>query len=171
MEKIEYALESFKNIQDLIKFIDQKSGAVLVIAGLIFTGYVEFIKDLKLVESNPYSLIEIVTFVSSLLTLITLIVVIYISIFKVLKPRLAVNYKEDEASLFYFEHLEKMGKTEIINNYESLDDSKKLTYIIEQQFEVSKILKQKTKFLSISFNWLFASVLFLIIFIICSIQL
>jgi len=31
MNKTDYAIESFKNIQDLIKFADQKAGAVIVV--------------------------------------------------------------------------------------------------------------------------------------------
>jgi len=43
MDKTTFAFESFKNIQDLIKFADQKSSAVLVVAGLTFTGYIQFL--------------------------------------------------------------------------------------------------------------------------------
>jgi hypothetical protein len=46
MDRITYALESFKNIQDLIKFTDQKSSAVLVVIGLVFTAFVQYIEKL-----------------------------------------------------------------------------------------------------------------------------
>ena len=46
MEKQEFALESFKNIQQLIQFTDQKSGAILVVSGLVLTVFLEFSKNL-----------------------------------------------------------------------------------------------------------------------------
>ena len=46
MNKPEYALESFKNIQDLIKFADQKAGALLVVIGLVFTAFVQYLEKL-----------------------------------------------------------------------------------------------------------------------------
>lgn len=171
MNKTEYALESFKNIQNLIKFIDQKSGAVLVIAGLIFTGYIEFLKDIELTIPKSATFFEIVTFIAILVTAISLIIVIYISIFKVLKPRLAKNYKKDEFSLFYFEHLSALGKEDVSIQYQTLDDQGMLKHIIDQQHEVSEILKRKTSELGKSFNYLFISIFSLIIFIISSLQL
>lgn len=171
MNKIEYALESFKNIQDLIKFIDQKSSIVIVIAGLVFTGYVEFVKKLQLAIFNQVSLIGVITFISSTITLITLVYVIYLSIFKILKPRLAKNYSEDEFSLFYFEHISALGRQGINNQYELLTEDYMLKSIIDQQYEISKILEQKTIKLGISFKYLFVSIVSLIIFIISSTQL
>jgi len=169
MKNIEFALESFKNIQELIRFIDQKSGAVLVIAGLVFTGYIEFLKDLDF--SNSFSFWGIITLISSIATLISLVVVIYISIFQVLKPRLAKNYQKDEYSLFYFEHLSNLGKEKLNNEYKSVNEDDMLKYVVDQQFEISKILEQKTDKLGLSFNLLFVSIISLITFIISSIQL
>ncbi|ESS66027.1 hypothetical protein MGMO_216c00020 [Methyloglobulus morosus KoM1] len=54
MEKQNFALESIKNIQELIRFIDQKSGAVLLVSGLIMTAFLEFSKELIFnFKSNP----------------------------------------------------------------------------------------------------------------------
>lgn len=171
MNKQEFALESFKNIQDLIKFIDQKSGAVLVIAGLVFTGYIDFLKGLEIVSTNDISFLEIVTFISSLLTVLSLITVLYISVFKILKTRLAKNYSQGEYSLFYYEHLAKIDKLKIEEEYEKLDDKKMLKYILDQQYEISRILEKKTKYFGLTLNILFTSIISLIVFIISSIQL
>ena len=164
MERIDFVLASFKNIQELIRFIDQKSGAILVLSGILFTGYISFIKRLIFCQFDEISFINVLVFIASLSTVISLIVVIYISIFKVLKPRLAENYQPDEFSLFYFEHIHKLGKTKVLKEYELLDDEKMMKYIIDQQHQVSLILDKKTKALGISFNWLFYSLISFILF-------
>jgi hypothetical protein len=171
VDRLTFALESFKNIQDLIKFVDQKSGAILVVTGLIFTGYAQFIEGLIFVEPNNVALLGILTFVASLSTFTSLIFVIYLNIFKVLKPRKAIHYKKDESSLFYYEHIYGTGKVEILNKYESIDEKTMLKNIIEQQHEIARILKLKTDSLNKSLNWLFASVLSVMMFILLSNQL
>lgn len=169
MEKENFAIESFKNIQELIRFIDQKSAAVLVIAGLSFTGFIEFAKNLSFVPMKEADFFGIVCFLSGSITVISLIAVLWVSIFRVLKPRLAKNYKQDEHSLFYFEHLSQLGKEQTLVEYQNLNSDLILKNIIDQKFEVSKIMEQKTGFLSISFNFLFASIISLIVFILTSI--
>lgn len=171
MEKTEFALESFKNIQELIKFVEQKSGAVLIITGFIFTGYIEYLKNLEFTSFSSTSIFGIIVFISSITTLISLILVIHKSIFKVLKPRLAKNYRENEFSLIYYEHLCCQERDEIYNKYKNLTEKKILKDIIGQQHEVSKILSEKTLELGKSFNYLFVSMFSVIIFIISTYQL
>ena len=169
MDKFIFALESFKNIQDLIKFIDQKSSAVLVVTGLIFTGYTQFLEGL--IFTSNFNSLGFLTFISSLSTLISLLIVIYISIYKVLKPRVATHYTANEYSLFYYEHIYQIGKDNILKQYNNLNSDVILKNIIDQQHEVSHILSKKTKFLSYSFSWLFVSIVSTLFFIIFSIQL
>lgn len=171
MEKVDFALESFKNVQELIRFIDQKSGAVLVIAGLAFTSYIEFAKELKLVPINEVCFLGALCFLSGLAAFFCLIGVTWISIFRVLKPRLAKNYSEDEHSLFYFEHLSKLGKENTLKEYQNLNPTSMIKYIVDQQYEVSRILEKKTEYLGKSFNFLFVSIISLAIFILTSITL
>jgi hypothetical protein len=171
MKKTDFVLESFKNIQDLIKFIDQKSAAVLVISGLIFTGYLEFFKTLEFVSPANASLIGILTFVTSLCTISSLIVTIYISIFLVLKPRLAKNYNKNDFSLFYFEHVSALGKDKVSEAFKLLDETTMEKHIIDQQHEVAIILEEKTSNLGLSFNFLFITVISTMLFITFSIQL
>jgi hypothetical protein len=171
MKKVEFALESFKNIQELIRFIDQKSGAVVVIAGLAFTAYVEFIKNLDFATLSEVSYIGIICFISSFVTVIGLFGVVWISIFQILKPRLAKNYSSEELSLFYFEHLSKLGKVDVKTEFNNLTESKMLENILDQQFEISQIMEQKTENLRRSFNFLFTSIISLMIFILTSILL
>lgn len=171
MDKINFAFESFKNIQDLIKFVDQKSSAVLVVAGLIFTGYIQFLQGLTFSLTEGLTYYGITTFIASIATLISLLLVVHISIFKVLKPRKAKHYAKEDTSLFYYEHLAKVGKESVLETYKTIDTDIMLKNIIDQQHEVSKILKEKTAELGKSFNWLFASIVSVILFIIFSIQL
>jgi hypothetical protein len=169
MDKISYALESFKNIQDLIKFADQKAGAILVVIGLIFNAFVQFIANLTFSFPNV-TLIGSLTFIAGIVTIICLIVVFYFSIFKILKPRFAKNYQEGELSTFYFEHISFESKN-IHNKFQSINEEIMLKDILDQKIEVSNILNQKNENLSIAFIWLFISIISSIIFILLSTQL
>lgn len=169
MEKINYALESFKNIQDLIKFADQKAGGILIIIGLIFTAFVQYLENLTFSVNKP-TFIGVLTFMAGLATIINLSFVIYYSIFKILKPRFAKNYKEGEISTFYYEHINKESKS-IHSKFESLTNEKMLKDILDQIIEVSNILNKKNQNLSNSFIWLFFSLIASMTFILLSIQL
>jgi hypothetical protein len=169
MNKPEYALESFKNIQDLIKFADQKAGALLVVIGLVFTAFVQYLEKLTF-STDSITVIGTLTFLTGTATIIAIIAVLYLTVFKILKPRFAVNYQEGENSTFYFEHISKVGD-ELHKMYSSIDDGQMLKDILDQQVEVSNILNEKNKNLAKSFNWLFLSVLTSIGFIILSTQL
>ena len=171
MKKTDFALESFKNIQDLIKFIDQKSSLVLVVSGLIFTGYIEFIKDLIFISPRDSNFWSILTFLSSLSTLICLTLVLYISIFKILKPQKAKHYGVSDKSLFYYEHLASIGKEQVLAEYDSISEDKMLKEIIDQQHEVSVILNTKQNEFGKSLIFLFVSMISIIIFILSSFQL
>ncbi len=166
MDKVNYAIESLKNIQGLIKFTDQKSGASLIVSGLVLTAYLDSAKDLSFSNLNSITLVGIIVFLSGLSTLITICITIYLSFFKILKPRFARTYLDDEISLYYFEHLAQIGKEMILNKYNEVNEKDMLKYIIEQQYEVSLILSKKTTELNKSFNYLFVSIVSLILFIV-----
>ncbi|CAM4003394.1 Hypothetical transmembrane protein [Flavobacterium branchiophilum] len=169
MDKINYALESFKNIQDLIKFADQKAGAILVVIGLIYTAFVQYLENLVFSLTNP-TFIGVFTFVMGIGTIVCLSFVLYYSLFKILKPRLSKNYREEDLSTFYFEHISKESKN-IHTKFETITEEIMLKDILDQKIEVSNILNEKNKNLSISFVWLFFSLISSMIFILLSIQL
>lgn len=171
MDKIAYSIESFKNIQDLIKFADQKAGAVLVLAGLILTEYIQFLGTLKFSGLECITFLGILTFITSITTFSSLLFVLCMTIFDVLKPKTAKHYDKKELSLFYYEHIYHAGKNKIATEYESIDENIMLKNIIDQQHEISAILKRKTFALSKIFNWLFVSIISVIIFIFLSNQL
>lgn len=165
MEKHDFALESFKNIQELIRFIDQKAGAVLVISGFVLTTFLEFSKELAFTRS--ISATGATVFICGLATGGLLICAIYLSI-KTIKPKLAENYVAGEHSLFYFEHLAQMQKTNICTEINSLSEEKMIEHIVSQSFEVSKILTEKTKNVGLSMMFLSGSIISLLLFILTS---
>lgn len=160
MNKIEFALESFKNIQDLIKFTDQKTGAILVIGGLLFTSFIDVAKDFEVIAFNESTIYGIITFISGFLTILSLAVLAYISIYKVLKPKKAINYDNGEYSLFYFDHIANNEKRKLVDSYQNLDENEILKCIIDQKFEVSRILKSKNDSFNDVLTSLFAAIFF-----------
>jgi len=170
MDKVIFALENFKNIQELIKFIDQKAGAILVLYGFIIAAFIEFTNRLFLV--NPFeigdykkSLISIMTFVSGLALVLILLYQLYSILFDIIKPRLAKNYSKNEYSLFYFEHIAHIDKKVIIADYENITEERMLAEVIGQVYEVSKIMKKKVKKLAQIVKFFFLSIILLLIFI------
>jgi hypothetical protein len=166
MEKENFALESFKNIQELIRFVDQKSGAVLLVSGLIMTAFLEFSKNL-IFNFESITSTGAFTFLFGVSTVLLLIYVIYLSIFKILRPRLAKFYSDGD-SLFYFGHLAHMDRNNILENFKNLDDATILKNLSEQIFEVSRILDAKSNELHNSMNYLYLSLLSLLAFILVS---
>lgn len=168
MDKYEFALESFKNIQELIKFTDQKSGGVLVVAGLELTAFSSCIDKLNF-NNNYSSIASITTIVLGIITTLLLVYTIYISVFKILRPRLANHYSGHNFSLFYFNHLASMtDKTEMFDKFKNIDNDKILRNFTDQIFEVSKILNMKINELHNSMSSLFYSIISLSLFIIVS---
>ncbi len=168
MEQQEFALECFKNTQELIRFVDQKSGAVLVVSGLILTVFLEISKAL-IFQFQPISWAGFLTFLFGTTTTLLLIYVIYISIFKILRPRLAKHYAATELSLLYFNHLAQVNdKSAMFMQFKKLDDDVILQNITDQVFEISKILDNKIIALHHSMNFLFYAVASLLFFILTS---
>lgn len=168
MDNHTFTLESFKNIQDLIKFTDQKSGGILVVAGLELTAFISCIDKLSF-NKNYTSALSVTTFLLGLITATLLIITIYYSVFKVLRPRMANHYSGNDASLFYFNHLASMtDKTGMYEKFRDVTDDFILRNLTDQIFEVSKILKTKTNALYRSMNFLFYSIISLSIFTLVS---
>lgn len=171
MDRCEFAIESFKNVQELIRFIDQKAGAVLVIYGFILTAFIDFAKKLDFV--NPFDAEGFFSIVHSILTFVfglcltsILMYQMYILIIEILRPRLAMNYSVDKKSIYYFEHIASMQKQSYISTFQQLENENELTAeVLEQVYEVSKIMKTKAEKLSRVMNCLYFSIVLLLIFI------
>ena len=166
MKKIEFALESFRNIHDLIKFTDQKASAVLVLAGLVITVFLKLSENLYFVSPSKSSIVQFFAFVAGAITILGLTYVICLITLKVLKARLAENYNQNELSIFYFEHINQIDKLEMTEKYKSLKKDEMLTYVLDQQSEVSRVLCSKIRFLNQSLIVMLLSIVMLLVFIV-----
>lgn len=174
MDKNDLLQFNHSNIQELIRFIDQKAGALLVIYVFLFTATIEFAKDLKFV--NPFafeSLPEI--FSSSIVLLLGLGIIallmyqVYVVLFEVIKPRNAKSYTQEEQSIVYFEHISKRTKEDFINHFEQIPENtineviqKEMT---QQVYEISCIMSQKSEKFNSVLKYLFISTFLLLAFI------
>lgn len=163
MEKLEYLKSSFVNIQELIKFTDQKIASVLVLCGIEITIFFELSKNTIIIKNN-LSLQSIITFLSGIVFLTLLFIIIYLSIMRILKPRFARHYNADQYSLIYFEHIALNDKTVLFDNIEKLNKNDKIQEFADQLYEVSKILYRKNKYCSIVMQLLFYKIISLIIY-------
>lgn len=163
-EQIEHLKSSFDNVQELIKFTDQKIAAVLVVCGIKISIFFEQIKSLVF-DINNLNFNSIAIFVSGIIISVITVVILYLSIINVLKPGFAKFYKNSSYSTYYFEHIALNEKEELykkINKCTLKDFKHELT---DQLFEVSKILYRKNKNCSIIMVLLFINILCLCFFI------
>jgi len=173
MDKPLFAFENLRNIQDLIKFIDQKAGALLVVYGFILTAFIDFAKRLKFV--NVFELNGVIEIVLSILTFVVGIGLVffityqlYIIIVLILKPRIAGHYAPQELSVMYYEHICQMGKVRLLQEFNALNEQTLANEILGQVFEVSKILDKKSKYLAKTMNYLLYTIIGLLFFILLS---
>jgi hypothetical protein len=167
MDTNQYLLEDLKNIQELIRFADQKAAALLTIYGLIVTSFVAYSKDLFVTQVPITDWSWHLWFSAILVTLFACIVLyqIHLVMFKVIKPKLAKHYSVESASTFYFEHIANLDKELYLGMVNRLDDDKIRTDLSEQIYEISVILKGKLKTISSSITWLYLSIIALLLII------
>jgi hypothetical protein len=170
MNKNDLAQYNHSNIQELIRFIDQKAGALLVIYGFILTALVEYSKDLIFI--NPFKLskfpdifISMLLFLAGAWILFLMLYQIYVVIFKIIRPRKAVNYTQEEISTIYFNHISKSKKEDFIKLYTELPDDKVQKELLDQIYEVSCILSQKSENFNSILKWLYTSIISMLLFI------
>lgn len=161
MEREEYLLENFKNIQELIKFIDQKANFLMAVYAFMMTSFVAITKNLTFV--SPSSTIEKLIFFVGASFIGWTIYQIYIIIFKIVRPRKAKNYNPNEASTFYFGHIKNMDRNDFLATVRdaNLNVGNEISC---QIFEVAKILNKKMDAISDVTGQLFGSIIILIIF-------
>ena len=167
-DKSNLALENLKNIQEMIRHIDQKVYLTLVVYGFLITIYLEEAKTL--IFKNPFSFLGIkcfmslMTFASGLFFCVSIIIQIYFILFKIICSRNAKNYKEKESNcLFYFEHIKKMGKQKFLKKFKN-SEIKLLDDILTQIYEVSCIFEKKSRNYNKLLKYIFLSIVSLIIF-------
>ncbi|GAS84920.1 unknown protein [Paenibacillus amylolyticus] len=172
MSKYSFTLDSFKNIQELIRFMDQKSSAILVIFGFILTAFVNNASKLHFV--NPFLISPWNGFLSSCTLLVgvsTLALLLYkirIIINEILKPRVAKHYLPEHYSLFYYGHIKLMEKERYLEEVENMPENQAEQELAAQVYEVSQILSSKTESLNKVMSRMFYLIGLLLTFIFLS---
>lgn len=161
-----YCLDNFKNIQELIKFADQKASGLLVVYGFLITIFINFFTDSEFISIQEATIKEWITLVLGLIFCITMIVQIFYIVFKVIFPRRASNYYNEVNCTFYYEHISKMKKTDFIDFIKSEDIDENIESIASQIYEVSKILDKKHENIRIAVILLVFSVISLVGYVI-----
>jgi hypothetical protein len=165
-QKIEHQRFSFLNIQELIRFTDQKVAAILVIVGLLITAFMTVLQHFPVFFSTLNSDYALIYF-AGIIFITDVIIIFYLSIFNVLKPNLAKHYSKNEFSTLYYEHIAASQKEDLWKSVEDLDARKQLIEISDQIFEISKILLKKIKNTSVIIVLLFFAIILLGIFTFC----
>lgn len=172
-EKIDYgrctlALENLKNIQEMIRHIDQKVYLTLIVYGFLINFFLKEFQNSNFF--NPFNFsglkfwICFGTFFFGALFLISIIYQIWFVLFKIICSRSSKNYKADEIDcLFYFSHINKMSKTKFLENFKN-SEIKLLNDILTQIYEVSRILDSKSKNYNKLLKFIFISIILLTIF-------
>ncbi|MFW9929883.1 MAG: hypothetical protein ACFFD1_10865 [Candidatus Thorarchaeota archaeon] len=170
MKKTDFLLEDFKNIQELIKFIDQKAALILVVCSILLSVFIEISRKLSLssidtLKNNGNLLNGILTFTLGVAFIFMIVIIFYLCIFHILKPKFAKHYNLMDSSLFYFEHIANKEKKAFKIDIEKLNENLMFDNISDQIFETSKILYKKSKSCALTMNILFATILNLLLFI------
>lgn len=167
MEKEEYLLSSFNNVQSLIQFADQKVASILLVDSITIGIFVSQAKEFSF-SINNLSFWNIVTFISGLIFVILNILILYKGIMKVLRPAFAKHYSSNDFSLFYFGHIASHNKTEVFEESKKINDKRITKELSDQLFEISKILNRKNREINKIAVYLFFSILSFVVFLFSS---
>lgn len=164
MEKEDYLLSSFNNVQSLIQFADQKVASILLVDSITIGIFVSRATDfcISLSSITGWGLIS---FFSGIVFIISNLIALYKGIIKVLKPRFAKFYKPNEISLYYFEHIANSKKDEVQKKANKLSKTVMYEELSAQLYEVSKILNKKNKQVSQICICLFISIIAFLFFL------
>jgi hypothetical protein len=170
MDKDELLIHNHTNIQELIRFIDQKAGALLVIYGFILTVSVELAKDLVFIDPLKLKTVwdtvqSILLFAVGFSLLALLIYQVYFVLFEIIKPRMAKKYTQEEFSVLYFDHISQKNKDEFVNLYENISTVDIKKEMLIQIYEISCIMSQKSEKFNSILKFLFWTIFLLLLFI------
>lgn len=149
-----YEIESFKNIQQLIRFTDQKAGALLVSNGLILTiflnGYANDILSVVkfLFDPNQECFLYLFRMIHALCYfgyLACAIVVIYFCLNKVIRSRLAPDDANFFGELFYFQSIASKTAENFKKEFLEASQDTIKEHIVEQTYILADIMTKKTK--------------------------
>lgn len=156
MPKLTFSLENLKNIQEMIRYADQKAGAVLVVYGFFITIYIEIGKNLSLALYNN-TMFGIFTFIIGCMSGILILHEVTYLFLKVIRPRLANGYDTEEKCIYYFEHVACCSKEELIETIMNIEEGNMVSEIATQIHENSKVLTRKLFAIKSAINRLIAS--------------
>jgi hypothetical protein len=160
--RTEFALEAYRQTQEIIRFFDQKAAAGLLMLGLLFTAFVDLARDHDL--SPGASLLPWVLLIVGALFVLALIVQAWILLALVISPRSARHYSADELSLLYFEHIAQVPRAQLPDRFADLDEPAILRTVLDQLHELSLIAKAKQDSIARCVRLFFASVALLGVF-------
>lgn len=164
MENTEYLISSFNNIQELIKFTDQKIAGVLIVCGIQISIFYEVSNNLH-IKINNLSFCSCFMFFVGFIFIILILVIMYKSIINVLKPRFATSKTEEKYSLYYFEDIALKSKKDLFTNVNNLSPEKQIYEVSEQIYEIAVILNRKNRESRTIMNLLYGSIIILVLFI------
>lgn len=165
MEKEDYLLSSFNNVQSLIQFADQKVASILLVDTITIGIFVSRATDFC-ISFSSISLWGVVSFLSGIVFILCNLIALYKGIINVLKPRFAKYYKPTEISLFYFEHIANSKKDDVQKKAKKITQTNMNDELSAQLYEVSKILLIKNNQVSQICVCLFLSIIAFLIFLI-----
>jgi len=164
MKKIDYLVSSFHNMQELIKFSDQKVTAILVVCSLEVTVFINIAEKYQIGLSN-IRFWGILLFVVGIIFICMIGLIIYLGIYKVLKPRFAKDYKKGTYSCYYFEHIALNSKEMLREQVEEITEDSQINELTDQIYEIARILHNKNKYCSVLMNLVFWSTLVFMIYL------
>ena len=176
MKKLEYTLANFKNVQDLIKYQDQKTAAILVIVSILISVFLEISKGLEIIEperllSTTLTFWNIGCFITGFVFIALAVYIFYICIFQVLKPKFIKKYDDSKNSTFYFGHIADSKLNDFRARISTIKEEEMLNDVTGQLFEVSNILQNKASRCSKAMSYLFCCIVTLILYLFTTIML
>lgn len=171
MKKADYLLENLKNIQDIVKFADQKATAILIVCGLLLTIFTEIAKKSEITfEYASQTFWSISMFLSGFIFIILIVIILYICVVHVLRPKFAKHYNVNDYSTFYYKHIADKELSYFKKKISSLDNEKIIDDLTCQVYEISSLLKTKNRQCAKLMYILFSSLLVLLYFTLSSIM-
>ena len=169
MGKQQIFFESFKNIQELIRFIDQKANFLVLAYGIVMGFFVNSTKELNIfIGFKKYIgykfFISCILFLMGAFIIIISLYFVWILLFKVIKPR--YPKVEVESSYFFYASILQKPKLDYIKEVRNLeyDGNEIIDGINSQIYEVSKVLKEKSINLEKAINGLFCLIALVTVF-------
>lgn len=172
IDKCNLAVENLRNIQELIRFIDQKTNFLFIIFGFLITIFFEFSQNFVFCNPNIFNGVKCFLSWGILIFggcfIFSIIYQFYIILFKVIFSRKANICKRKHESLFYSEHIASKNRFVFINDFKLASDKKILSSILSQTYEVAKIFNIKNENYCKATKILVLNICFLLIYTLLS---